>query len=41
MGSSVEDSNYAAPFVMDKWKLYKLGVNFSSKTRGVEEYKIK
>ena len=36
----IEDCNYAAPFVMDKRKLYKIGVNFSSKTRGVEEYKI-
>ena len=36
----IEDNNYAAPFLMDKRKLYKIGVNFSSGTRGVEEYKI-
>lgn len=36
----IEDNNYAAPFLMDKRKLYKIGVNFSSRTRGVEEYKI-
>lgn len=37
----IEESGYAAPFRMDKRKLYKIGVNFSSETRGVEEYKIK
>lgn len=36
----IEDNNYAAPFQMDKRKLYKIGVNFSSGTRRVEEYKI-
>lgn len=36
----IEESGYAAPFRMDKRKLYKIGINFSSKTRGVEEYKI-
>ncbi len=37
----IEESGYAAPFQMDKRKLYKIGVNFSSETRGVEAYKIK
>ncbi len=37
----IEDCNYAAPFQMDKRKLYKIGLNFSTETRGVEEYKIK
>ena len=36
----IDDCNYATPFLMDKRKLYKIGVNFSSETRGVEEYKI-
>lgn len=36
----IEDSNYAAPFRMDKRKLYKIGVNFSTETRGVEGYKV-
>ena len=36
----IDGSNYAASFQMDKRKLYKIGVNFSSETRGVEEYKI-
>ncbi len=37
----IEDNNYAAPFQIDKRKLYKIGINFSSETRGVAEYKIK
>ena len=37
----IDDSNYAAPFRMDRRKLYKIGLNFSTETRGVEEYKIK
>ena len=36
----IDESGYAAPFMLDKRKLYKIGVNFSSKTRRVEEYKI-
>ena len=36
----IEDYHYAAPFAMDKRKLYKIGVKFSSKTRGVEEWKV-
>lgn len=36
----IEDKGYATPFASDSRQLYKIGVNFSSKTRGVEEYKI-
>ncbi len=37
----IEDKGYAAPFAMDSRKLYKIGVNFSSVTRGIEEYVIR
>lgn len=37
----IENNGYAGPFLMDKRKLYKIGVSFSSETRGVAEYKIK
>lgn len=37
----IDDSDYAAPFRMNSRKLYRIGVNFSSETRGVEEFKIK
>lgn len=37
----IENNGYAEPFLMDKRKLYKIGVSFSSETRGVAEYKIK
>ena len=36
----IEAKNYAAPFAMDKRTVIKLGINFSSKTRGVESWKI-
>ena len=36
----INDSNYAAPFAMDKSRIYKIGVNFSSQTRGVEQWVI-
>ncbi len=36
----IEDKGYAAPFAMDSRKLYKIGVNFSGKTRGIESWKI-
>jgi len=36
----IESKNYAAPFAMDKRTIIKLGINFSSKTRGVESWKI-
>ncbi len=36
----IEDRGYAKPFAMDQRKLYKIGVNFSSKTRCVEKWLI-
>jgi hypothetical protein len=36
----IEDKGYATPFANDKRALYKIGVNFSSATRGIEEWKI-
>ena len=36
----IESKNYAAPFAMDKRTIIKLGINFSSKTRGVESWKF-
>ena len=36
----IEAKNYAAPFAMDKRKVITLGINFSSKTRGVESWKV-
>ena len=37
----IEEKNYASPFWMNKRNIIKLGINFSSKTRGVEDYEIK
>lgn len=36
----INDSGYAEPFAMDKRRIYKIGVNFSSQTRGVEQWVI-
>lgn len=36
----IADRDYAAPFAMDPRRLYKIGVNFSAESRGVEEYKV-
>lgn len=36
----INDSGYAEPFAMDKRRIYKIGVNFSSQTRGVEQWII-
>lgn len=36
----IESKNYAAPFAMDKRKVITLGINFSSKTKGVESWKL-
>ena len=36
----IEAKNYAAPFAMNKRKVITLGINFSSKTRGVESWKV-
>ena len=37
----IEDKGYAEPFRNDQRQLYVIGVNFSSETRGIEEWKIK
>lgn len=36
----IEAKNYDAPFTMDKRKVITLGINFSSKTRGVKSWEI-
>ena len=36
----IESKGYAAPFAMDKRKLFKIGVNFSSSTRDIDDYAI-
>ena len=38
--AQIEEKQYAKPFEMDSRKLYKIGVNFSSATRRIEEWKI-
>ncbi len=37
----IDDRGYAAPFVMDGRKLYKIGINFSSATRGIDSYLVR
>ena len=36
----IEAKKYAAPFAMDKRTVIKIGINFSSKTRSVESWKL-
>ncbi len=36
----IEEKQYAAPFVSDKRKLFKIGVNFSSKKKNITEWKV-
>lgn len=36
----IEERRYAAPFAADGRRVYRIGVNFSSATRGIEEWKI-
>ncbi len=36
----IDDKGYAAPFAMDRRTLFKIGVNFSSATRTIDEYLI-
>lgn len=38
--AQIEEKEYAKPFAMDGRKLYKIGVGFSSKTRGVDTWKV-
>ena len=35
----IDDKGYAEPFAKDGRALYKIGVNFSSETRGIKEWK--
>lgn len=36
----IHDKQYALPFASDSRKLYKIGVNFSEKMRGIEKWLI-
>ena len=36
----IEEKGYAKPFVDDKRKIYRIGVNFSTKERRIEGWKI-
>ena len=36
----IEEKGYAKPFVNDSRKLFKIGVNFSTKDRRIEEWKV-
>ena len=36
----IEEKGYAAPYAADSRKLFKLGVNFSTKTKRVDEWRI-
>jgi hypothetical protein len=38
--AQIEEKQYAAPFAYDPRKLYKIGVNFSSATRRIENWKV-
>ncbi len=37
----IEDRQYAKPFEFDNRALYKIGINFSTKTRKIDNWKIK
>ncbi|WP_347394671.1 PD-(D/E)XK nuclease domain-containing protein, partial [Parabacteroides leei] len=36
----INEKGYALPFAADPRQLFKIGVNFSAKTRNIEEWKI-
>lgn len=36
----INEKGYALPFAVDPRQLFKIGVNFSVKTRNIEEWKI-
>ena len=36
----IESQGYARPFEMDRRKLVKIGVNFDSRTRSMDKWKI-
>ena len=39
--AQIEEKKYAAPFASDKRKLFKIGVNFDSKEKNINEWKIR
>jgi hypothetical protein len=36
----IEDKQYAAPFAADPRKLFKVGIRFGSKSKGIDEWKV-
>lgn len=36
--TQINDKQYAVPFVTDSKKIFKIGVNFSKRTRGIEKW---
>ncbi len=38
--AQIEDKKYAEPFLSDKRKLFKIGVNFDSKEKNISEWKV-
>ena len=38
--NQIEEKGYASQFEFDKRRLFRIGVNFSSQTRKIEEWKI-
>ena len=36
----IHDKNYSAPFTADNRKLFKIGVNFDSKKRALDDWKV-
>lgn len=38
--AQINEKNYARPFASDTRKLFKIGVNFSNKTRNIEKWLV-
>ena len=38
--AQIEEKKYAAPFACDKRKIFKIGVNFDSKEKNINEWKV-
>lgn len=36
--TQINDKQYAVPFATDSKKVFKIGVNFSKRTRGIEKW---
>lgn len=36
----IEERGYTKPYELDGWRIFKIGVCFSSETRGVKEWKV-